>query len=151
MWVAAWIVTAVFILSNAATPLYVRWQAAIGFSSATLTVIFAVYILGLLLALLVAGKLSDRFGRRPVLLAGLAVAIMVCLPGAGRRGHGARREAGAGTALATEPGADRGSEANAGGDREAVGGGVGEAQDVCGVCLIGYRAGPDGVAITPDA
>lgn len=69
--------------------------------------------------------------------------------GAGRRGHGARREAGAGTALATEPGADRGGEANAGGDREAVGRGVGEAQDLCGVCLIGYRAGPDGAAITP--
>lgn len=33
MWAAAWIVTAVFILSNAPTPLYVRWQTTIGFSS----------------------------------------------------------------------------------------------------------------------
>lgn len=83
MWTAAWIVTAVFILSNSATPLYVQWQAAIGFSSATLTLIFAAYIVGLLLTLLVAGQLSDRFGRRPVLLPGLAAALIACLLFAG--------------------------------------------------------------------
>lgn len=83
MWMAAWIVTAVFILSNASTPLYVRWQAEIGFSSATLTIIFSAYILGLLLTLLLAGQLSDRFGRQRVLLPGLAVAIVACLLFAG--------------------------------------------------------------------
>lgn len=83
MWAAAGIVTAIFVLSNSATPLYVRWQAAIGFSSAMLTAIFAAYILGLLLTLLIAGQLSDRFGRRPVLLPGLAAAIIACLLFAG--------------------------------------------------------------------
>lgn len=75
---AAWIVTAVFILSNAATPLYVRWQGAIGFTSATLTLVFAAYILGLLLTLLAAGQMSDRFGRRPVLVPGLGAALGAC-------------------------------------------------------------------------
>ncbi|NLS05470.1 MFS transporter [Rhizobium sp. P32RR-XVIII] len=79
MWAAAWIVTAVFILSNSATPLYVHWQGEIGFSSATLTVIFAAYIFGLLLALLVAGQLSDRYGRKPVLIPGLLAAMAACL------------------------------------------------------------------------
>ncbi|MGN7963788.1 MFS transporter [Brucella sp. 22210] len=83
MWAAAWVVTAVFILSNSATPLYVRWQTEIGFSSTTLTAVFAAYILGLLLTLLVAGQLSDHFGRRPVLIPGLLAAIAACLLFAG--------------------------------------------------------------------
>lgn len=83
MLASAWIITAVFILSNSATPLYVRWQAEIGFSSTTLTSIFAAYIVGLLLTLLVADQLSDRFGRRPVLLPGLVAAVIASLLFAG--------------------------------------------------------------------
>lgn len=79
MFAAAWLVTAVFILSNTATPLYVRWQTEIGFSSTTLTAIFAAYIFGLLLTLLIAGQLSDRFGRKPILLPGMAAAILACV------------------------------------------------------------------------
>ena len=78
MWRAAWTVTAVFMLSNSPTPLYVFWQRALGFSSGTLTVIFALYIAGLLGTLLLAGQLSDRYGRKPVLLPGLLAALVAC-------------------------------------------------------------------------
>jgi MFS family permease len=73
---AAWMVTAVFILSNSATPLYVHWQQKFSFSSATLTIIFASYIAGLLGALLVAGQLSDRLGRKAVLVPGILIAMV---------------------------------------------------------------------------
>lgn len=79
VWLAAWPVTAVFVLSNAATPLYVLWQRDIGFSQGTLTVVFAFYIVGLLGSLLVSGVLSDRLGRKPVLLPALALALAACL------------------------------------------------------------------------
>ncbi|NUW43776.1 MFS transporter [Nonomuraea rhodomycinica] len=79
VWLAAWPVTAVFVLSNAATPLYVLWQRDIGFSKGTLTVVFASYIVGLIGSLLVSGVLSDRLGRKPVLLPALGLALAACL------------------------------------------------------------------------
>lgn len=78
VWLAAWPVTAVFVLSNAATPLCVLWQRDIGFSKGTLTVVFASYIAGLLSSLLVSGVVSDRLGRKPVLLPALALALAAC-------------------------------------------------------------------------
>jgi MFS family permease len=42
----------------------------------TLTVVFAVYVAGLLGALLTVGWLSDHLGRRPVLVASLLVATV---------------------------------------------------------------------------
>ncbi|WP_101833332.1 MFS transporter, partial [Frankia canadensis] len=51
------------------TPLYAVYQHAWGFSPITVTVVFGVYALAVLGALLVAGALSDHVGRRPVILA----------------------------------------------------------------------------------
>jgi MFS family permease len=48
-------------------------QAEFGFSAVTLTAIFAVYVLALLLSLLTVGRLSDFIGRRPVLASALVV------------------------------------------------------------------------------
>ncbi len=79
MWLSAWMVVAVFMLSNTATPLYVHWQRQIGFSSGTLTIIFAAYIFGLLGTLLIAGQLSDRYGRKTVLIPGMISAIAAAL------------------------------------------------------------------------
>jgi predicted MFS family arabinose efflux permease len=58
--------------SSAPTPLYATYQSAWGFSALTTTVVFGVYAIAFLAALLTAGRLSDHIGRRPVLLAGIA-------------------------------------------------------------------------------
>ncbi|PJI84839.1 MFS transporter [Luteimicrobium subarcticum] len=60
----------VFLASaSAPTPLYATYQAEWGFTPLTTTVVFGVYALAVLAALLVAGRLSDHVGRRPVLVA----------------------------------------------------------------------------------
>ncbi|AUH44078.1 MFS transporter [Streptomyces sp. CMB-StM0423] len=75
MWLAAWPVVAALALSNEPAPLYVLWQGRFGFSAATITLIYAAYIAGLLVTLTFAGTLADRYGRRPVLLPGLALSL----------------------------------------------------------------------------
>ncbi|GAA0569437.1 MFS transporter [Streptomyces antimycoticus] len=55
------------------TPLYSLYQREFGFSSFMVTVIFAVYAAGVIVALLLLGRVSDFIGRRPVLLAALAL------------------------------------------------------------------------------
>src|SRR4051812_42665503 len=83
---AFWLVaTALLVLTSAASapsPLYVVYQQRWGFSSVTLTAVFAVYAVALLAALLTVGGLSDFIGRRPMLAAALladAVAMIVFL------------------------------------------------------------------------
>src|SRR6188768_2071919 len=61
--------------ASAPMPLYPTYQAEWGFSSLTITVIFGVYALAVLAALLVFGRLSDHVGRRPVLFASIAVQV----------------------------------------------------------------------------
>lgn len=59
--------------ASAPSPFYPVLQQEIGFSAATMTAIFAVYAVALLLTLLVTGSLSDHLGRRPVISAGFVV------------------------------------------------------------------------------
>src|SRR4051812_15433918 len=70
-------ITAIFVTFSAASaapsPLYVVYQHLWGFSATTLTIVFAVYVLGLIGALLTLGALSDHIGRRPVLAAAIAL------------------------------------------------------------------------------
>lgn len=61
------------------TPLYPGYRAEFGFSQLTITIIFATYAIGVIAALLAFGRLSDRVGRRPALLAGLAFAVASAL------------------------------------------------------------------------
>jgi MFS family permease len=70
-------VTVTFLAASAApTPLYATYQRAWGFSALTITVVFGVYAIAFLLALLSFGRLSDHIGRKPVLLAGIAGQIL---------------------------------------------------------------------------
>src|SRR5712692_2064505 len=74
------IIVAFLAASVAPTPLYAIYQAQWGFSAITVTIIFGIYALAVLAALLIAGSLSDYIGRRPVLGAALilqALALIV--------------------------------------------------------------------------
>ncbi|WP_456694862.1 MFS transporter [Aeromicrobium sp. P5_D10] len=66
-------VVAMMIGASAPSPFYPVLQAELGFSAATMTAIFAVYAVALLLTLLVSGSLSDHLGRRPVISVGFIV------------------------------------------------------------------------------
>ncbi|XVQ88811.1 MFS transporter [Microbispora siamensis] len=70
-WLLAGTLVAFMAAASTPSPLYVLYQQRWGFSAATLTAVFAVYALALLIALLTVGGLSDHVGRRPVLIAAL--------------------------------------------------------------------------------
>ncbi|MER8876355.1 MFS transporter [Mesorhizobium sp. M0684] len=69
-------IAALFAGSTALTPLYIIYQQLFGFSQITLTLVYAVYVIGNLAALLMLGRVSDVIGRRPMALAGMAVAVV---------------------------------------------------------------------------
>jgi len=58
------------------TPMYALYGERMHFAVLTTTVIFATYAVGVLSALLLFGRWSDVLGRRPVLLAGAAFALV---------------------------------------------------------------------------
>ncbi len=64
-----------FVSASVPSPLFVVFQGRWGFSSGMLTVAFSVYSLVLLVTLLVAGSLSDHLGRKPVIVAALAIQV----------------------------------------------------------------------------
>ncbi|MGN6525140.1 MAG: MFS transporter [Burkholderiaceae bacterium] len=68
-----------FMASTLVTPLYGPWRAAFGFSALTLTLVYATYVVGNLVALLLFGRLSDQVGRRRASLPALGVAAAAML------------------------------------------------------------------------
>lgn len=65
--------------TNVATPLLIIYRQRLDLTPTVVTAIFGVYALGLLPSLLLAGPISDRVGRRAVVLpfAALAIAVSV--------------------------------------------------------------------------
>ncbi len=77
-WLMAALLLLLFFVAAAPSPLYGIYQAEWRFSAITLTEVFAVYALLLLVTLLVFGSVSDYLGRRLVILAGLAMTAGAC-------------------------------------------------------------------------
>lgn len=87
-----WVVGAVLVLlmlsSSVPSALYVLYQQKWHLSSGMITVVFALYAVTVLAGLLLFGSLSDTLGRRPVLGAGLVLAIVSMGLFAGAQGLG---------------------------------------------------------------
>ncbi|HEY5400147.1 MAG TPA: MFS transporter [Trebonia sp.] len=75
-WLLAFVFAVSMLGTTVPTPLYVIYQARWHFPAAVVTVIFAAYAVGVLAALLLAGRSSDRAGRRPVLFAALGLSAL---------------------------------------------------------------------------
>jgi MFS family permease len=73
---AAGLVGLALFASGVPSPLYAIYRELWGFSPLVLTLVYASYAFGVLATLVLAGRLSDDVGRRPVLLAALGALIV---------------------------------------------------------------------------
>jgi MFS family permease len=68
------VISVAFGASVIVTPLYPLYQRKFGFSEIVLTLIYAAYVIGNVVALLFFGRLSDQVGRKRVTLPALGLA-----------------------------------------------------------------------------
>jgi MFS family permease len=68
-----------FMATTLVTPLYVLYRDTFHFSQITLTLVYAVYVVGNLVALMFFGRLSDQIGRRRVAFPAIGVGILSTL------------------------------------------------------------------------
>ncbi|MBS1863369.1 MAG: MFS transporter [Actinobacteria bacterium] len=66
--------------SGTPSPLYDTYSQLWGFDATVLTLVYATYAFGVLATLLLAGRLSDEVGRRPVLIVAMATLAIVTVP-----------------------------------------------------------------------
>jgi MFS family permease len=106
-WILAVLFLMLFVASAAASPLYPVYQVKFHFSAATLTAIFAVYVLVLLVTLLFFGSVSDYLGRLPMIITALVFSVAGCVVFLAAHGAGAlylaRSLQGVATGLASGP------------------------------------------------
>lgn len=130
--------------SSVPSALYVLYQAKWDLSSGMITVVFALYAVTVLAGLLLFGSLSDTLGRRPVLAAGLVLAIVSMGLFAGAQGLGlllaARAVQGLAVGLATGAMGAALLELSPG-SRPALGAQVNSAGPTVGIGLGGIGAG----------
>jgi MFS family permease len=79
MWIASFALAANFMGSTILTPLYPIFQQRFGFPELTVTLIYAVYVIGNLAVLFFFGRLSDQIGRRLTTLAALGITLLATL------------------------------------------------------------------------
>src|SRR4051812_7879242 len=70
------VIAVLFMGSTILTPLYELYESTYRFSPFVLVLLYAVYVVGNLLALFVFGRLSDQIGRKPVVFGALALATL---------------------------------------------------------------------------
>jgi MFS family permease len=75
-WAVAFALVVVMGYSAVPTPLYGLYAARDGFGSLTITLVFASYAFGVIASLFLAGHLSDRYGRRQLLLPALGLSAL---------------------------------------------------------------------------
>jgi len=78
-WAVGYALLALTAFSTAPSPLYGLYQQRDNLSSLTITVVYSVYAGGILVSLLLVGHISDWYGRRPVLIPALSVALLAAV------------------------------------------------------------------------
>jgi MFS family permease len=79
MWTATIAIATLYIGTTVLTPLYPLYQDAFGISPLTITMVYAVYVVGNLIVLFLFGRLSDQIGRRITTLAAFALTVVSAL------------------------------------------------------------------------
>jgi len=79
MWAATIAIAALYIGTTVLTPLYPMYVDAFGISQLTITMVYAVYVVGNLAVLFLFGRLSDQVGRRVTTLIALGLTVVSTL------------------------------------------------------------------------
>src|SRR5579875_702036 len=75
-WLIAAAFTAAMAFATVPAPLYPLYQRRDGFSSLTITIVYVMYAVGVVASLLLAGHLSDRVGRKRILIPALGLEVL---------------------------------------------------------------------------